>query len=82
MKRVFSAAAAISLAATMAGAMPTDVDADRDGFASMAELRTVYLDLTDERFLEIDTDGDGLINVEEMLIAIDARLITKPDAYV
>lgn len=82
MKRVFSAAVVISLAATMAGAMPTDVDTDRDGFASITELRAVYLDLTDERFLEIDIDGDRLVNMEEMLLAIDARLIAKPDAYV
>ncbi|MDO6591740.1 hypothetical protein Q4539_15960 [Yoonia sp. 1_MG-2023] len=82
MKQVVFAAVVLSLAATMASAMPTDVDTNRDGFASLTELRAVYLDITDERFIEIDFDGDGLINDEEMLIAIDAMLISKADAYV
>jgi hypothetical protein len=58
--------------------MTTDVDIDGDGFALMAELQAIYPDLTEEQFLEIDADGDGLVNGEEMLIAVDAELIAEP----
>ena len=55
-----------------------EVTGDRMAVA-MAELQAVYPDLTGEVFQEIDTDGDGLVNDEEMLVAIDAELIADPE---
>lgn len=79
MNRWFYPVFLASIFATTAGAMTADVDTDGDGFASMAELQVIYPDLTEELFEEIDTDDDGLVNDDEMLVAIDAELIADPE---
>lgn len=68
------------LMATSAFAMPTEIDTDSDGLASMAEIQAFYPEVTDELFVEIDTDEDGYVNDEELLAAVGAEIIPDPAA--
>jgi hypothetical protein len=72
------AALAISIAFSV-NAMPTEIDTDGDGMASLAELQVTYPELTEELFMEIDTDADGLVNDEEMAIAVELGNLADPD---
>ena len=51
----------------------------RDGMASFAELQLSYPFLTDSMFMDIDTDGDGFINDEEMAIALQLGNLADPE---
>ncbi len=75
MSRVSIAALLSSLLALPAFAMPTDLDVDGDGLASLAELQTKYPEVSEDLFLEIDTDADGFINDDELVAAVDAELL-------
>lgn len=51
------------------------IDVNGDGFYSFPELGTVYPDLTDEMFIEMDTTGDGLLDMAEVAAAQDAGVM-------
>ncbi len=78
MSRVSIVALLSSLFAVPAFAMPTDLDMDGDGLASLAELQTKYPEVSDDLFLEIDANADGFINEAELLAAVDAELLPSP----
>ncbi|UAB91113.1 hypothetical protein I5192_18385 (plasmid) [Ruegeria sp. SCSIO 43209] len=78
MSRVSIVALLSSLFAVPAFAMPTDLDMDGDGLASLAELQTKYPEVSDDLFLEIDANSDGFINEAELLAAVDAELLPSP----
>ena len=71
-------AALATSVAVSAGAMPANIDTNGDGLASLTELQALYPELTEEVFLEMDTDGDGLINDEEMAIAVGLGKLVAP----
>ena len=75
MSRVTLAALLATLIATTATAMSAEIDTDGDGMASLEELQAMYPEVTEELFIEMDADEDGLINDEEMLVAIGAELL-------
>ena len=79
MKNVTLVAALAASVAFSANAMTTEIDADGDGMASLLELLVSYPELTEELFREMDTNGDGLINDEEMAIAVDLGMLADPD---
>lgn len=71
-------AALATSVAVSAGAMPANIDTNGDGLASLTELQALYPELTEEVFLEMDTDGDGFINDEEMAIAVRLGNLVAP----
>ncbi len=71
MENVILVAALAASVAYFANAVTTKFDRDGDGMASLSELLIAYPELKEELFREMDTDADGLINDEEMAIAVD-----------
>lgn len=75
MSRVAFGALLATFVAFSAHAMSAEIDTDGDGKASLVELQTVFPKLTEELFLEIDTNADGFVDDEEMLIAIETKMM-------
>ena len=69
--------AALVLIAAAASAQEADpnIDVNGDGFYSYPELGSVYPDLTDAQFTEMDTTGDGLLDMAEVVAAQEAGLM-------
>ena len=69
--------AALVLIAGAASAQEADpnIDVNGDGFYSYPELGSVYPDLTDAQFTEMDTTGDGLLDMAEVVAAQEAGLM-------
>lgn len=70
-------AAILTVMATGALAQAADpnIDINGDGFYSFPEVSTVYLDITSEVFAVIDTTGDGLLDMAEVVAAQAAGLM-------
>ncbi|MEH6648157.1 hypothetical protein [Sulfitobacter sp.] len=75
MSRVAFGALLATFVAFSAYAMSTEIDTDGDGKASLAELQIVFPELTENLFLEIDTDADGFVDDEEMMIAVETEML-------
>lgn len=67
----------IAGAATAQEADP-NIDVNGDGFYSFPEVSTVYSELTDEDFTAMDSTGDGLLDMSEVLAAQDAGMLPAP----
>ncbi|SMX32075.1 hypothetical protein [Octadecabacter ascidiaceicola] len=70
-------AAVFVLIAGAASAQEADpnIDVNGDGFYSFPEIGSVYPDLTDAQFTVMDTTGDGLLDMAEVMAAQDAGLM-------
>ena len=70
-------AAVFVLIAGAASAQEADpnIDVNGDGFYSFPEIGTVYPDLTDAQFTVMDTTGDGLLDMAEVMAAQEAGLM-------
>lgn len=78
MKRFAMILAPVALAtAATAADMPAVEDADASGNWSMAELQTVWTDLTEDGFKAIDTNADGAVDAAELKTAWDNGVL-KP----
>ncbi|QDY70460.1 hypothetical protein [Qingshengfaniella alkalisoli] len=75
MSRVVIGTLLATFVAFSAHAMSTEIDTDGDGKASLAELQAVFPELSEFLFLEIDTDVDGFVNDEEMMIAVETEML-------
>lgn len=64
-------AAAFVLLAQGVAAQEADpnIDVNGDGFYSFPEVATIYPDLTDADFTAMDTTGDGLLDMAEVVTA-------------
>ncbi|WP_323775712.1 hypothetical protein [Leisingera sp.] len=78
MSRAAYGALLAALAALPANAMSAGIDVDGDGKASLTELQAVYSGVTGELFAEIDTNGDGFLDDEEMADAVSAGVLEDP----
>ncbi|MEP0563809.1 MAG: EF-hand domain-containing protein, partial [Paracoccaceae bacterium] len=75
-KMQFMLAVLIGMGAASAAVAQTMVeDTDGDGMYSMAELVAVYPALTEERYLEVDANADGLVDADELAAAQEAGLL-------
>lgn len=70
-------AVVLALIAGVATAQEADpnIDVNGDGFYSFPEVGTVYPDLTDADLTEMDTTGDGLLDMGEVAAAQDPGLM-------
>ncbi|MEO9824388.1 MAG: EF-hand domain-containing protein [Paracoccaceae bacterium] len=77
-KMQFMLAVLIGMGAASAAVAQTMVeDTDGDGMYSMAELVAVYPALTEERYLEVDANADGLVDADELAAAQEAGLLAE-----
>jgi hypothetical protein len=65
------------LAAFAVPAMAQDaaIDIDGDGMYSIAELQAVMPEMTEEEFVILDLTGDGLLDADEIAVAVEAGLL-------
>ncbi|GHC56318.1 EF-hand domain-containing protein [Neogemmobacter tilapiae] len=70
----------LGLAASTAFAqeLPAIADADGNGTWSLAELQTVFPDLTEEAFTSIDANADAGVDQAELTAAVSDGAITVP----
>ena len=63
--------------ATSAGIVlaQAQMDANQDGAYSFDELSEAFPDMTEETFMTIDGDGDGMISAEELEIAQEGGML-------
>ena len=64
------------LAGFGSAAMAAAEDTDGDGVYSMEEMKAAYPDITDEIFGDVDSNGDGSIDPEELAAAEAAGILT------
>lgn len=68
----------VALLATSAAYAQTMVeDSDGDGLYSMEELMVVYPGITEDIFGEVDTNGDGAVDVDELAAAEEAGVLAN-----
>lgn len=56
-----------------------NIDVNGDGFYSFPELGTVLPDLTDADFTAMDTTGDGLLDMAEVMAAEEAGMLVMTE---
>lgn len=66
-------------AAAMAQSIDPALDTNGDGAFSYPELLVAYPDLTEDGFAIMDTSGDGVIDADEVTVAVEGGLITPMD---
>ena len=80
MKRLALMIAPLTLAtAAFAADLPMVEDADASGAWSLAELQTVWTDLSDDGFMAIDTNADGSVDATELQTAWDNGVLKPVD---
>lgn len=68
----------VATTAAFAQTLPEIADADGNGLWSVAELQTVFPDLTEEAFTSIDANADGGVDQAELTAAVSDGAITLP----
>ncbi|SDO70691.1 EF hand [Lutimaribacter pacificus] len=53
------------------------VDADGNGTYSFTEITAAYPEVSEDAFLEMDTNGDGELDADEVAAAQDAGLLAS-----
>lgn len=56
-----------------------NIDVNGDGFYSFPEVTTIFPEITDEVFTTLDTTGDGLLDMAEVMAAQDAGLMAPAE---
>lgn len=72
------AAAAITVLAGPAFAIQTEIDLDGDGTYSLTEVQTAMPEMSQDDFLVLDANGDGLLDADEVAAAIAAGFLPDP----
>ncbi|MGJ8604100.1 MAG: hypothetical protein ACSHXH_08230 [Marivita sp.] len=55
-------------------------DANQDGMLSLEEVQAILPEVTTDTFLAVDSDGDGLINADELAMAQSEGLMPEADS--
>ncbi|MEJ2021351.1 MAG: hypothetical protein P8X43_04740 [Maritimibacter sp.] len=75
----FTLAAAFVLAG-ISGAMAQDmIDANEDGMITLDEVMAIYPDVTEDAFVQADTNSDGVLDVDELAAAQEAGILPSAD---
>jgi Ca2+-binding EF-hand superfamily protein len=83
MKLTFIRVIAASLVTLPMAAMAADymaADNNQDGMLSLEEVQTILPEMTTDTFMEVDADGDGLINADELTVAQTEGLMPEADS--
>ncbi|KRS15850.1 hypothetical protein [Roseovarius indicus] len=75
--RVLCLAAILAVAAVQTHAETMVEDTDGNGAYSMDEMTAAYPELTEDDFVEIDTDASGDISTEELTLATESGLLSN-----
>ena len=81
MRSAFAVVMSLALATVAAAettSLPMVEDLDLSGDWSIAELQSVWPDLTEEGFAAIDANGDGAVDVGELQTAWDNAVLKPP----
>ena len=70
-------AAALAVSAVQTSAATMVEDADGNGTYSMDEMAVSYPDLPAEDFAEIDSDGSGEVDTQELALAIESGMLAN-----
>lgn len=75
--KMFTAIAttALCLPAFAMGQSAPQVDANEDGVLSLEEVQAVFPDMTEDQFLTVDLNGDGMLEDAEVKAAQEAGLM-------
>lgn len=74
-KMLTIATAAAALLGAPAAFAATEIDADGDGMISFEEMLAVMPSITEETFLQVDGNADGLVDATELAAAQEAGVI-------
>lgn len=66
---------AVLLAGTTTAFAQDALDSDADGMVSLAELQAVYADFAEADFAQVDIDGDGVLNGDELALARESGMV-------
>lgn len=55
-------------------------DANQDGMLSLEEVQAILPEVTTDTFVAVDTDGDGLVNADELAAAQAEGLMPEADS--
>ncbi len=74
MKKLTLAAAFVL--AGISGAMAQDmIDANEDGMITLDEIMAIYPDVTEDAFIQADTNSDGVLDADELAAAQEAGIL-------
>ena len=74
-RKYTSLTALVFVVATPALAQDAAIDVDEDGMYSYPELLAVMPEMTEDEFVILDVNGDGLLDAEEIAAAQEAGAI-------
>ena len=77
MKLVNIAILTAFIAASSAYAQTMVEDSDGDGLYSMDEMKAAYPELSEEIFLAVDTNADGMVDADELTAAQEAGVLAS-----
>jgi hypothetical protein len=75
---LISTAAAVTLAGT-AFAQSAEIDVNADGLYSFQEVQAVLPEMTEDTFGALDTNGDGLLDADEIAVGVEAGVLPASD---
>ena len=64
-----------TIAATPLIAQDAEIDVDADGMYSYPELQAVMPEMTEDQFIVLDVNGDGLLDADEIAAATEAGML-------
>ena len=64
-----------TIAATPLIAQDAEIDVDADGMYSYPELQAAMPEMTEDEFVVLDVNGDGLLDADEIAAATEAGLL-------
>ncbi len=67
--------AVLTALAVPALAQEAAIDINGDGMYSFPEIQAVMPEMAEEDFTTLDTSGDGLLDADEIAVAVDAGLL-------